>query len=149
MLRRRATPGAPLTSAIDIAALAAVQPSSARIARLLATRDLLAGNDAELLSAKLRIPPKTTIVTERDGTDPGAPMLIQARFSPRAMLLPLGLNDEAVTLAQLVHQAGSIAEALAFYQRTLGVDATTARGKLLPHAREALERGLLEPAPGG
>jgi precorrin-6B methylase 2 len=158
VLRRRAAPGttggssppAPVfTTAVEIGALSTVQPSSARIGRLLATRDLLATSDAELLSAKLRIPPKTTIVSEREASDPGATVMTHARFSPRAMLPPLGLNDEAVTLAQLVHQTGSIAEALAFYQRTLGVDAATARTKLLPHARDALERGLLEPVPGG
>jgi precorrin-6B methylase 2 len=164
VLRRRAAPGAtggtsassassapaPLfTTAVEIGPLSTVQPSSARIGRLLATRDLLATSDSELLSAKLRIPPKTTIVSEREASDPGATLMTHARFSPRAMLPPLGLNDEAVTLAQLVHQTGSIAEALAFYQRTLGVDAAAARTKLLPHARDALERGLLEPVPGG
>lgn len=158
VLRRRLAPGAAgastppapvFTTAVEIGPLSTVQPSSARIGRILATRDLLATSDAELLSAKLRIPPKTTIVTEREASEPGATVMTHARFSPRAMLPPLGLNDEAVTLAQLLHQTGSIAEALAFYQRTLGVDAATARTKLLPHARDALERGLLEPVPGG
>lgn len=158
VLRRRAAPSAPgassppapvFTTAVEIGSLSTVQSSSARIGRILATRDLLATSDADLLSAKLRIPPKTTIVSEREASDPGATIMTHARFSPRAMLPPLGLNDEAVTLAQLVHQAGSIAEALTFYQRTLGVDALVARTKLLPHARDALERGLLEPVPGG
>lgn len=151
VLRRRA--GAAevtgFTASIDIGTFAAVQPSSARIGRLLATRELLAGDEAELVATSLRIPPKTTLVAERDAADPGASTQLHARFSPRAMLPPLGVNDEAATLAQLVHQTGSIGEALAFYQRTLGVDAAAARAKLLPHAREALERGLLEPAPSG
>jgi methylase of polypeptide subunit release factors len=151
ILRRRATnveaPG--FTTPVEIGSVATVQPSSARIGRLLATHDLLRGSEADLVATSLRIPPKTIFVTEREADDPGATVRTHARFPPRAMIQPLGLNDEAITLAQLVHQTGSIGEALAFYQRTLAVDATVARAKLLPHAREALERGLLEPAPSG
>jgi SAM-dependent methyltransferase len=147
--RRPSAAGAAFTASIEIGPLGWVQPSSARIGRLLAARALLAGSDDELLLTSLRIPPKTSIVAERDAADPGAVPRFHARFSPRAMLPPLGLNDESVTLAQLVHQTGSIGEALAFYQRTLSVDGPAARAKLLPHAREALERGLLEPAPSG
>ncbi len=143
--RARAPRG--LTATVEIRAAAAFRPTRARIDKQLAARRLLAEGEDALLDATLRIPKGTTFVDEKTEPMPGAPAERMFARLPEGALQPdVGLNEEAFTLVSLIHAHATVRDAVDMMVKTLGADPDFAKRKILPHAREALARGLLQVA---
>ncbi len=132
------------TSSVEARPLTKVRVTSARIGRLLAARDLVAGGREALLRASLGVPEGATFCEERGAPDADAPATIRVDLPDEALVPPIVLNPEAAALVSRVHRAASVREAADGFAADFGATAEESLAKIVPAVEQALLYGLLE-----
>ncbi len=120
--------------------------TSARIDALIAAHDLLAGPDERLLEATLRAV-DGVLATEHGIGDP-AQETVRLRPAAETLAAETEMNADAARLLTLVHSAPDVRAATTAFATAKGLDPTGAQAKVLEGVKDALRRGLLEPATG-
>jgi SAM-dependent methyltransferase len=133
------------TSTVDIPAESTNVVTSARIEGLIAARNILAGAEATLLSVNLEVPHGTVISQQQSFSGLGTARLC-LHFRDAALAYPVELNSKALLLIKLVHEARTVGEGLEAFLAQIQQVGHGARSAALGVVRDALLRGLLEPA---
>ena len=142
---QRNSKGLRWSGAVDVPAQDSDWVTSARIDKLVAARDLLAGAGEELLTTRLRVPEGTVSAREYRLGKP-VPPKVSARFSHEALVGTVELGPGAQLLLTLLNEAPDVESAIRRYAEGESLPFDTALGRLLPPMKEALRAGMLEPA---
>jgi SAM-dependent methyltransferase len=116
--------------------------TSARIDKLIAARDLLAGSAEHLLEATLRA--VDGVVAAEHSIESPSQETLRVRPGPESLAHEMELNADAFQLLMLVHRSPDVRAAVTAFAITKGLDPTGAWPKILDGVKDALSRGLLE-----
>lgn len=133
IVQRRGAPSEKVwTETVAILPLGRARVIAPHIDQRIATRDLLAADSPNLLSATLQIPPGVTFTHLETG---------KVRIDFPDLLAPVEVNQAAAMLVSAIHEAATVGEAAnRIAASLLGADATS---KVLAGVRQALELGIL------
>jgi len=118
--------------------------TAARIDRMIAARDLLAGDPTRLLATRLRVPEGTVFAREYKLGHPATPT-VSARFPHEALVGNVQLGPGAQLLLTLLNEAPDAQSAIRRYAEGEKMSFEAAFGRLMPHLGESLLAGMLEP----
>jgi SAM-dependent methyltransferase len=136
--------GGPTWSAtLDLPRSATRLVTSARIDKLIATRDLLAGANERILQTTLRA--VDGVVGAEHSIGNASEETLRLRPAPESLTPEMELNADAAQLLTLVHRSPDVRAAVAAFAIAKGLDPDGARPKVLEGVKDALLRGLLEP----
>ncbi len=146
VIRKRAsqaTDAVAFTRVVPVRSMNDVVPTSRRIDRFFAARDLFSASDATLLDAQLRVPKGTLFDEVRDEPDPNSDAVMTVRFAARAMLGPMGCNREAFVLVSLMHRSESVRAAAELLAEDWHAPLEGVLARILPATRQAIDAGIL------
>ncbi len=139
----RADPTPGWTTTVSIEPIARISFTSERIDRLLAAQ-AVAASPPRLLAAKLRMPEGSVLSQEQVGPGAEAPSTLHARFEPAALISPLQLTMELLTLLTFLHEAPTVRAGLERFAAELEIPLDEATPKSLEAIARALREGILE-----
>jgi SAM-dependent methyltransferase len=125
---RRGSTTQPWTAMLEVPLESVAFVTAQRIDRLIRGCDLLHGEDAALLAARLRLPEGTTLATI-EGLPGAVGTKTMLMLPPATLRKPVEVTQAALQVIGALNHAATVAES----------------GQLLPAVREILARGVLEP----
>jgi SAM-dependent methyltransferase len=140
--------GGPAWSAtLDVPRVSRKLVTSARIDKLVAARDLLAGSDSRLLGTALRA--VEGVIAAEHGIGRTPQETLRLRPAPESLAHEMELNADAVQLLTFVHGSPDVRAATTAFATAKGLDPDAARTMVLEGVKAALLNGLLEPLTDG
>ncbi|HKO53994.1 MAG TPA: methyltransferase [Polyangiaceae bacterium] len=131
------TERSPWTHTVTTKGFPVAKPTGAQIERLFAAQDLLTGDSAAFLAARLVVPEGTRFTRDEAGQ-------VDIALDASRLIGTLTCGQSGADLLTVVHESPSVADAVATLAKQMKLSDAAGHAEILRGVRIALSRGLLE-----